>query len=188
MSQFTRQTILDSLPHRPPFLFVDEIRDWTEEKIVTAYRFKEDEFFFKGHYPERPIVPGVILCESAMQAGAIFLSRLFQSEKETGAVGGDAPSGLSSDESRTGEKNGGNWTVENSSDAVPSPPAKKKVPVVGRMEDIRFKKMIAPGEEILCEVTFKEKMTHVYFMTAKITSDGKLVARFDFACTQTSGD
>ena len=87
MSQFTRQTILDSLPHRPPFLFVDEIRDWTEEKIVTAYRFKEDEFFFKGHYPERPIVPGVILCESAMQAGAIFLSRLFQSEKETGAVG-----------------------------------------------------------------------------------------------------
>lgn len=73
--------ILNAIPHRPPFLFIDDILEWDEERIVCQYRFKEDEFFFKGHYPGSPIVPGVILCESALQAGAIMLSRIFRSSE-----------------------------------------------------------------------------------------------------------
>ncbi|MDO5566268.1 MAG: 3-hydroxyacyl-ACP dehydratase FabZ family protein [Planctomycetia bacterium] len=77
----THDDILNAIPHRPPFLFVDEILQWEEEKIVCQYTFKEDEFFFKGHYPGSPIVPGVILCESAMQCGAILLSKIFRNSE-----------------------------------------------------------------------------------------------------------
>lgn len=149
MPQYTRQTILDLIPHRPPFLFVDEIRELSGEKAVTAYRFKEDEFFFQGHYPDHPIVPGVILCESAMQAGAVYLASLF---------GGEIPQ----DPDHTG---------------------KKLVPVVGRLDEVKFKKIVRPGDEIQCEVLLREKMARAYFLNARITSGGELVARFKFACT-----
>ena len=68
----SRAAILASIPHRAPFLFVDQIVEITEQGIKCAYRFKEDEYFFQGHYPSNPIVPGVILCEAAMQAGAVY--------------------------------------------------------------------------------------------------------------------
>ena len=77
----TRMKILAAIPHRDPFLFIDDILEWNDEGIVCTYRFKGTEWFFSGHYPGSPIVPGVILCESAMQAGAIFLLRLFSKEQ-----------------------------------------------------------------------------------------------------------
>ncbi|MBR2694532.1 MAG: beta-hydroxyacyl-ACP dehydratase [Thermoguttaceae bacterium] len=151
MSEFTKQTILDLIPHRPPFLFVDEIRALSDEKIVTAYRFKEDEFFFQGHYPEHPIVPGVILCESAMQAGAVYLASLYGKEV-----------------AEMSESSG-----------------KKLVPVVGRLDEVKFKKIVGPSDTIECEVALREKMARAYFLNAKITSGGELVCRFRFACTYT---
>ena len=75
----SRAAILASIPHRAPFLFVDQIVEITEQGIKCAYRFKEDEYFFQGHYPSNPIVPGVILCEAAMQARSIL--RAFSSAK-----------------------------------------------------------------------------------------------------------
>src|SRR5690554_181478 len=61
------------LPHRDPFLFVDTIDQNDEEKIVARHVFTEDEFFFKGHFPEYPVVPGVILVETMAQAGGAGL-------------------------------------------------------------------------------------------------------------------
>lgn len=61
------------LPHRKPFLFVDNLLYNDEEGSASIYTFKEDEFFFKGHFPDFPIVPGVILVETMAQAGGMAL-------------------------------------------------------------------------------------------------------------------
>ncbi|MBP5622231.1 MAG: beta-hydroxyacyl-ACP dehydratase [Thermoguttaceae bacterium] len=139
----SRAAILAAIPHRPPFLFIDEIVTWTDDEIVCAYRFKHDEFFFAGPYPNFPIVPGVVLCESAMQAGAIYMTRLFNDEDR-----------------RAG-----------------------KVPVVGRMNDVKFKQLVRPGDRVELRVSLKEKIAGVFMLRAKVTCEGKTAVTFDFAVT-----
>jgi 3-hydroxyacyl-[acyl-carrier-protein] dehydratase len=65
-----------AIPHREPFLLLDEIVEQSEARIVCQKTFTGDEFWYRGHYPDYPITPGVILCEAAMQAGAVLLSNL----------------------------------------------------------------------------------------------------------------
>ena len=64
------------LPHREPFLFVDEIVQADENKIIAKHVFTEKEFFFPGHFPEYPVVPGVILIETMAQSGGAGLRKL----------------------------------------------------------------------------------------------------------------
>jgi len=65
--------ILNTIPHRPPFLFVDEIVEQDDERIHTRKTVDADEPFFKGHYPDYPIMPGVLVCECVFQAGALLI-------------------------------------------------------------------------------------------------------------------
>lgn len=58
------------LPHRAPFLFVDDVRV-EGETIVASRRYSADEWFFKGHFPDYPVVPGVLLIEALAQAGGV---------------------------------------------------------------------------------------------------------------------
>jgi len=69
------ETIKAAIPHREPFLLLDEIVEQSDSRIVCRKRFTGDEFWYPGHYPDFPITPGVLLCEAAMQAGAVLLAR-----------------------------------------------------------------------------------------------------------------
>ena len=71
--------IMELIPHRKPFLFIDtcEIIKLGEEGIGNRI-FLEDEYFFKGHFPNMPIVPGVILIESMAQTAGIVISKKYE--------------------------------------------------------------------------------------------------------------
>jgi len=70
------EQVLNAIPHRPPFLFVDRIIELTDTKIRTTKEINPEEPFFKGHYPGNPIMPGVLVCESIFQTGAILVSKI----------------------------------------------------------------------------------------------------------------
>ncbi len=75
------------IPHRPPFLFVDEIVSHDGETLVARRTWRADEDFYKGHYPGAPITPGVLLSEAVFQTGALLMARLMAPSTSSGQGG-----------------------------------------------------------------------------------------------------
>ncbi|MFH2122018.1 MAG: 3-hydroxyacyl-ACP dehydratase FabZ family protein [Pseudomonadota bacterium] len=75
--------ITDLIPHRPPFLWIDRIISYEQGTMITEKSIPEDLDIFRGHYPEHPILPGVILCEALFQTGALLIARMLQDSQET---------------------------------------------------------------------------------------------------------
>ena len=75
--------ILQAIPHRPPFLFVDEVVEQSVDSLTAKKHVDASEAFFEGHYPGNPIMPGVLISEAVFQTGAIFLTRLLAEELES---------------------------------------------------------------------------------------------------------
>jgi 3-hydroxyacyl-[acyl-carrier-protein] dehydratase len=69
----TPEQVLAAIPQQEPFRFIDEILELGDDRIVAAYTFRPDEYFYRGHFPEQPITPGAILIESMAQAGVVGL-------------------------------------------------------------------------------------------------------------------
>jgi len=80
--------ITDYIPHRPPFLFVDEIISESANGLIARRTWRKDEDFYRGHYPGMPITPGVLLCEAVFQTGAVFLARQRTTQRQ------EAPNGV----------------------------------------------------------------------------------------------
>ena len=69
----TKEKIILLLPYQEPFLFVDELSKISNERVTGSYTFKKDEYFYKGHFKDNPITPGVILTECMAQIGVVCL-------------------------------------------------------------------------------------------------------------------
>jgi 3-hydroxyacyl-[acyl-carrier-protein] dehydratase len=130
------------IPHRKPFLFIDEIVEISENGAVARLTVSPELPFFEGHYPGNPIMPGVLLCESVFQTGAIYLA-----EK----LGSDA---LNVD---------------------------KVTPVLSRIRDARFKRMVLPGDTIEVTVKEKDQIGKFYNLTGEIRKEGKTAVTVSFA-------
>lgn len=133
-----------AIPHRPPMRLLDEILSRDDSSIVCAKTFDEQEFFVQGHFPNQPIVPGVIQCECCLQAGAVLLEKFM--EETPGSI-----------------------------------------PVATRMDGVKFKRLVRPGDRVEIHVTLNEKLSNAFFLSGKILLDGKLATRLDFACGVTQG-
>ena len=75
--------IIRSIPHRPPFLFIDEIVEIREDGATCKRTIRMEEPQFEGHYPGNPIMPGVLLCEACFQTGAIYLAKQIEKEAKS---------------------------------------------------------------------------------------------------------
>ncbi len=71
------------IPHRDPFLWLDEVIEINDKQIIARKYLDPDLPVFQGHYPNHPVFPGVLQCEMAMQAGAVFISKIAEIEEGT---------------------------------------------------------------------------------------------------------
>ncbi|VAX17077.1 3-hydroxyacyl-[acyl-carrier-protein] dehydratase, FabZ form [hydrothermal vent metagenome] len=131
--------ILDAIPHRPPFLFIDAIIEMDEKKIVAEKKLTPDLDFFEGHYPDFPVMPGVLTMECVFQAGAVLLSQHVD-----------------------GMESG--------------------VPVLTRIKDAKFKKMVRPGDTLTLEAQIEDSIKTVFYMKGSARVDGALAVSVSFTC------
>jgi len=128
------------IPHRPPFLFVDEIVEFTGETIRTRRRVNADEAFFKGHYPAYPIMPGVLVCEAVFQSGALLMAK-------------------------RGAK------------------AEDQVPVLSRVQNVKLKHAVYPGDTMEMTVELVEQMGPASYLKGKVQVNGQTALTVEFAVT-----
>ncbi len=150
-----QESVLQSIPHRPPFLFVDEVVELEGQRILTRVLADPAAEFFKGHYPGNPVMPGVLLCECCFQAGALLVGHKRHNLDSPRHAGGSAAD------------NQGTPTT----------------PVITRIKDAKFKKVVRPGDVLDVEVVIDENVNDVFFMTGRLRVGGKLAVRVEFAAT-----
>ena len=80
------EDFLNYMPQREPFLFVDRVVVVTDNRIQTERQIKVDEPFFAGHFPGRPIMPGVLICEAVFQSSSILMSNREGITSDAGSI------------------------------------------------------------------------------------------------------
>jgi len=137
------EIVTDLIPHRPPFLFIDEIVSHTADGLAAKRTWRADEDFYRGHYPGAPITPGVLLCEAVFQAAGCYMALKARA---------------------AGQKPG------------------EGVPLIAKINDVRFRTPVYPGDTVLLEVKQKDAMGGFTMLSGNIKkADGTRVMNVDFA-------
>lgn len=138
--------ITSLIPHRPPFLWIDEIVESTPTTLRARKHLPAELDVFRGHYPHFPVLPGVLQCEAIFQAGAILI-------------------------------------------ALHHPMTGDSVPVVTRVNNVQFRKMVRPGETLDLFVDLTETLANAFYLKGSAKVDGATACRLEFTCAATaSGD
>ncbi len=86
---YNKEQIKEIIPHRDPFLLIDEINEIEPGKRAVATKYiKEDDFWFKGHFPDYPVTPGVLMIEMLAQAGCVAMLVLPENKGKLGFFAG----------------------------------------------------------------------------------------------------
>ena len=86
---YNKEQIKELIPHRDPFLLIDEILEMEPgKKVVAMKHIKEEDFWFKGHFPEHPVTPGVLMIEMLAQAGCAAMLALPENKGKLGFFAG----------------------------------------------------------------------------------------------------
>lgn len=140
-----KEQIQQLIPHRDPFLWLDEVVELSQSRIVARKFIDPGLDVFRGHYPGKPVLPGVILCEAAMQAGAVLIA--------------------------------------SQNDPLPE----GQVPVAARINNVKFKQMVRPGDTLVIEADLTDRLARTYFLSARVKVGEKTAATLEFACTAVTG-
>lgn len=136
MPSMTIDQIKELLPHRYPFLFVDSVQDINEERIIAQKNCTINEPYFQGHFPNYPIMPGVLQIEGLAQVSGIFLKHKYREELNESII-----------------------------------------PLFLGIDKARFKREIRPSDVLIYEVKLEEKRETIFFVSGKISCDGKLCTK-----------
>ena len=135
--------VTDLIPHRPPFLFVDEIVSEAPGTLTARRTWRADEDFYRGHYPGAPITPGVLLCEAVFQTAACYMAL---KARAAGAKPGEG------------------------------------VPLIAKINDVRFRSPVYPGDAGVIEVKEKEAMGGFTMLSGVMKkADGTRVMNLEFS-------
>lgn len=84
-----KEGIKNIIPQREPFLMIDEVEEFVPGESATAYKYvDESEYYFKGHFPGNPIMPGVLIVESLAQTGAVAILSMEENKGRNALFGG----------------------------------------------------------------------------------------------------
>lgn len=135
--EYNINEILEILPHRYPFLLVDKITELTEDEVTGIKNVTMNEPQFTGHFPENPIMPGVLIIESMAQTGGFLLLRRIEDPK-------------------------------------------KKLLYFGKIDNVRFKKTVKPGDTMIHKMKLKNFRGNICVIEGKSYVGNEIVCEGEF--------